>query len=179
MRLTPPTTTHSLIRNGINNLTWPLMISMKGRHINLSPLFLGWLTCAALILCAEGCGKSPKSESARRQEIRRHVEQLNYQELHKPTTVVAFAAMQFLANLKKEGRLPGAQTSDRGFLRWEKKPQMGGAYYSSVEIHYLPTNLPPHSFFYLVTQVTSNSPPKLEDAWSVGQDGSVHHYPVQ
>jgi hypothetical protein len=155
------------------------MILMDGTRLKLLCMYLRWVICVALILSAQGCGKSAKSGSDEKQAVKQHVRQLNQQILNSPDTVATFAAMRFLSKLKKEGQLPGVPKDEHGMIRHEKKNQMGGPCYSSVELHYFSTNIPPRNCYYVVTQVSSNGPPQLEKAWSVDQNGNLHQYDVQ
>jgi hypothetical protein len=128
----------------------------------------------------EGCKKSEKLSED--QALKQHMRQLNQQFLHRPDTVAAFAAMGFLSKLKKEGHLPGVPKDERGMLRHEKATQMEqGGLYSSVELHYFSkTNIPPRNCYYIVTQVASNSPPKLEKGWATDESGkTIETYSVQ
>lgn len=149
---------------------------MKTRQIRI--LLVGVLGII-FSMSFDGCKKSEKLSP---EQVNKNVAEINREILKQPQTVVTLAALKFLKQLKQEGRLPGTPADEAGMFRSEKRPELmtSGPSYSFKEIHYFTTAGPARNRFYVVEQVSSNSPPQLVKAWAADEAGNiVQTYSVQ
>jgi hypothetical protein len=150
------------------------------------------LIVAALVLPLFDCGcHKSQREIAEENAIKRHEQDTarvpnvtpaqRAEFLSRPDTKVAFAALNYLQKAKKEGRLPGTPGEEPGGFVCQKKPQFGtdGVNYSTLEVRYVTKTVPRTNRFYILTQVSSNSTPQLQGAWSVAPDRSTNEINIQ
>jgi hypothetical protein len=82
------------------------------------------------------------------------------------------AAMEFLHNLKEEGRLPGWSKEEKGQMAY---PEV----YSSSGTFNIRKNGSSSIFHYQVTRASKDSPWKLRKAWRTDKNGhTTEEYPV-
>ena len=160
---------------------------MKTRREMPSALIL---IAMSLPLLACGCHKSQR-DIAEENAIKRHQQEVSRgpvvtpaqraEFLNRPDTKVALAALNYLSKAKKEGRLPGTPKDEPGSFVCQKKPQFGtdGANYSTLEVRYVTKTVPQTNRFYILIQLSSNSTPQLQGAWSVAPDKSTNEINIQ
>lgn len=146
-----------------------------------------------LLMLACSCKKSER-DIAEEKAIKRHEQEVGSHPLLSPSAwsnylqtpsgkqaSIAISALGFLKSCKTNGQLPGVSKDTKGMFRSEKKPSDaapdGG---HSIEIHFFTRDQPKQDFYYVIGQVSSNSPWQFKKAWRADQSGKViEEYPVQ
>ena len=147
----------------------------------------------ALTLFACSCKKSQR-DIAEEKAIKRHQQEVGRQPMLSPSAwsnylqspagkqaKIMISALGFLKSCKTNGQLPGVSKDTKGMFRSEKRPSDetpdGGC---SIEIHFFTQDQSLQNYYYVVGQVSSNSPWQFKKAWRADPSGKViEDYPIQ
>ena len=132
---------------------------------------------ATTVLC--GCGR--QSSSGNTNLSTNNNSQAMNDFMQQPGAAVTVSGLNFLRDLKDNGRLPGVSTDEHGMLKSgsEDKEAPTGSYPVSRTFYFTKNN-DSNQYCYTVVQTSSNSNWQLQKAWRSDASGKVvEEYPVQ